>query len=588
MNHEKIAPGLMVAMENFQSQGETGLMPQMQTMGLVPSVGTSKPMRTVVFLDCDPNASLDHLAQHDIRINQSEGRFRTAILPFASLDALSQDAAIKRILPSRYLQPKLDVAGEMTHVTQWRGEAQTGGKNVIVGIIDTGIDASHEAFKGRILRIWDQQLRGDGVKEGGYGAELTPGLFSISRDDHGHGTHVAGIAGGADAMFCGVAPEAEFIIVKTSFMNAHIADAVRYIFRIASELNRPAVINLSLGGHFDAHDGSDPLSRIIDEQSGPGRLVCCAAGNEGTDDIHATAVVAALATQEIRFRVPATIRNITLNGWYDGDAGIEIALVSPLGVSTPFQAVIRQGNNAKSYQLPDAAVTVASPPPNLANGDHQFVVDLQGQRQADVNSGVWKLLLRNVAKKPATIHAWIMDDSQAASVIFTGAAVSDSMKIGSPGAAASAITVAAYTSRAQWNDIDMQHQDVGFAPDTISEFSSEGPLRNMQAKPDVTAPGAMIVSCLSKDSPARRRDIFREHFRVMAGTSMATPFITGLMALLLQQDAELDPAHAKDILRKISSIPGQSGTTFDNKWGGGLIDAAKLPFVLGSKQENAG
>ncbi|WP_332860833.1 S8 family serine peptidase [Janthinobacterium svalbardensis] len=588
MNHEKIAPGLMVAMENFQSQGETGLIRQMRTLGLVPSAGSSKPMRTVVFLDCDPNANLDHLAQHDIRINQADGRFRTAILPFASLDALSRDVAIKRILPSRYLQPKLDVAGEMTHVTQWRSKEHLGGKNVIIGIIDTGIDASHAAFKGRILRIWDQQLRGDGVKEGSYGAELMPSLFSISRDDHGHGTHVAGIACGADAMFSGVAPEAEFIIVKTSFMNAHIADAVRYIFRIASELNRPAVINLSLGGHFDAHDGSDPLSRIIDEQSGPGRLVCCAAGNEGNDDIHATAIVGAQATQEIRFRVPTTIRNVTLNGWYDGDADIELALVSPLGVSTPFQGIIRKGNSATSYQLPDAAITVATPPKNMANGDHQFVVDLQGQQQADVNSGVWKLILRNVAQKPATINVWVMDDSQTASVIFTGAAVSDAMKIGAPGAAASAITVAAYTSRAQWEDIDMQHQDVGFAPDTISEFSSEGPLRNHQEKPDVTAPGAMIVSCLSKDSPTRRRDIFREHFRVMAGTSMATPFITGLMALLLQEHPELDPIHAKEILRKISSIPGKPDTSFDKKWGSGLIDAAKLPLVLGSAQENAG
>lgn len=588
MNHEKIAPGLMVAMEHFQSQGEPGLMPQMRTLGLIPSAGSSKPMRTVVFLDCDPNASLDHLVQHDIRVNQPDGRFRTAILPFASLDALSRDAAVRRILPSRYLQPKLDVAGKMTHVTQWRSGQQVGGKNVIVGIIDTGIDASHPAFQGRILRIWDQDLRGDGVREGGYGAELMPGMFSISRDDHGHGTHVAGIASGADTMFSGVAPEAEFIIVKTSFVNAHIADAVRYIFRIAREMNRPAVINLSLGGHFDAHDGSDPLSRIIDEQSGPGRLVCCAAGNEGNDDIHATATIAAQATQEIRFRVPATISNLTLNGWYDGDAGLEIALISPLGISTPFQGVIRQGNNAKSYQLPDAIITVATPPPNLANGDHQFVVDVQGPQQGHVNSGVWKLVLRNVSQKPATFDAWIMDDSQAASVIFTGAAVSDTMKIGAPGAAASAITVAAFTSRAQWEDIDMQRQDVGFAPNTISEFSSEGPLRNHQQKPDVTAPGAMIVSCLSKDSPIRRRDIFREHFRVMAGTSMSTPFITGLMALLLQQHPELDPAHAKDILRKISSIPGMPDTTFDKKWGSGLIDAAKLPAVLGSGQETVG
>jgi hypothetical protein len=59
-------------------------------------------------------------------------------------------------------------------------------------------------------------------------------------------------------------PEANFVMVKTDFMDAHIADAIRYIFCIASELNRPAVVNLSLGGHADAHDGTDSLSQIID------------------------------------------------------------------------------------------------------------------------------------------------------------------------------------------------------------------------------------------------------------------------------------------------------------------------------------
>jgi subtilisin family serine protease len=469
-------------------------------------------------------------------------------------------------------------------VTQWRSGESVGGKNVIVGIIDTGIDASHEAFSGRILRIWDQQLRGDGVKEGGYGAELTPGMFSISRDDEGHGTHVAGIAAGADTLFSGVAPEADFIIVKTSFINAHIADAIRYIFRIAREMQCPAVINLSLGGHFDAHDGSDPLSYIIDQQSGPGRIVCCAAGNEGNDDIHASANVLPQATQELRFRIAGGIGNVTLNGWYGGNAALEISLVSPLGISTPFQALVRQGNAAKSHSLPDASITIATPVKNLANGDHQFVIDLQGRNQATVASGTWKLVLRNISQDACKVDVWIMDDNASSAANFIGAGVNDTMKIGSPGAAASAITVAAYTTRAQWRDIDMQEQQINFPQNTIAEFSSEGPLRNGAAKPDITAPGAMIVSCQSKDSQVNRREIFRQHFRVMAGTSMATPFITGLVALLLQQQPELTPVQVKEILRKISSIPDQPDTLFDKKWGSGLIDAAKLPVALGGAQ----
>jgi subtilisin family serine protease len=98
-------------------------------------------------------------------------------------------------------------------------------------VVDTGIDPSPAFFEGRILQIWDQALPGPGVLEGGYGVELAPGMLTVSRDTHGHGTHVAGIAAGEHPTRGGVAPKADLVIVKTDFQDAHIADGVRYIFR---------------------------------------------------------------------------------------------------------------------------------------------------------------------------------------------------------------------------------------------------------------------------------------------------------------------------------------------------------------------
>ena len=63
------------------------------------------------------------------------------------------------------------------------------------------------------------------------------------------------------------------------------------------------------------------------------------------------------------------------------------------------------------------------------------------------------------------------------------------MKIGTPGAARQAITVASFTSRNKWVDFLGQSQFVNMTLDTISDFSSPGPLRNGFPKPDVTAPG---------------------------------------------------------------------------------------------------
>jgi subtilisin family serine protease len=125
-----------------------------------------------------------------------------------------------------------------------------------------------------------------------------------SRDEHGHGTHVAGIAAGKSSKFPGIATKAKLVIVKTSFQDAHIADGIRYVFRVASELGQPAVVNPSLGGHFDAHDGTDSLSQVIDDECGSGRIVCCAAGNEGNDSIHARILLGAPATRRFRFFIP--------------------------------------------------------------------------------------------------------------------------------------------------------------------------------------------------------------------------------------------------------------------------------------------
>jgi subtilisin family serine protease len=414
------------------------------------------------------------------------------------------------------------------------------------------------------------------VSEGGYGIELTGTQLTTSRDEEGHGTHVAGIAAGADSTYGGVAPEADYVIVKSDLQDAHIADAIRYIFRVASELGRPAVVNLSLGGHADAHDGTDSLSQIIDAESGPGRIVCCAAGNEGNDNIHGQAIVSKGQMATMRFRVPDTLVGIAwLNAWYSGDNTFEVSVRSPGGFVTPFQGVISSGNPSREYSLPDAKIQVVTPGPDPVNGDHNFFVQIRNTvTNFPVKGGVWQLRVRNTSTTDGRVDVWTLDDRSA--VFFSGTSAQDSMKIGSPGAAKSAITVASYTTKAKWQDSSGTAQEVGLALDNISDFSSEGPLRNNAQKPDVAAPGAMIVSALSADSfpdPANR---VNEKYVVMAGTSMATPFVAGLIALLLQRDPSIKPEVVKELLRENSLIPGKKPGTFDPKWGFGLINAANL------------
>jgi subtilisin family serine protease len=60
------------------------------------------------------------------------------------------------------------------------------------------------------------------------------------------------------------------------------------------------------------------------------------------------------------------------------------------------------------------------------------------------------------------------------------------------------------------------------------------------------------------------------------GTSMATPLITGLIALLLQADPTLTPEVAKQLLKSASSIPGTAAGGFRNEWGFGLVNGDLL------------
>ena len=152
-----------------------------------------------------------------------------------------------------------------------------------------------------------------------------------------------------------------------------------------------------------------------------------------------------------------------------------------------------------------------------------------------VPDGLWRLRIKNATGARGSLHIWALDDQNQPQVFFTGTSVADSHKIGSPGTAKEAVTVASYTTRIEWTDINGDERETDLALNKISDFSSEGPLRDGARKPDVAAPGAMIVSCLSSDAEVDEEYRLDDKYFVEAGTSMASPFICGVVALLLER-----------------------------------------------------
>jgi len=176
------------------------------------------------------------------------------------------------------------------------------GENVIIGIVDQGLDWNHPDFKDsngntRVLRYWDHSVNsGNNTPQPyNYGVvwnsdDINNNICTSTENSTAHGTTVTGIAasnGRANGTNTGMAPKSSLIVVETDFNLANwtltIADACDYIFSVADSLGMPAVVNLSLGTYLGSHDGNDPASEYIETllDSKEGRIVVSAAGNSG-------------------------------------------------------------------------------------------------------------------------------------------------------------------------------------------------------------------------------------------------------------------------------------------------------------------
>ncbi|MEM5807919.1 MAG: S8 family peptidase, partial [Candidatus Aenigmatarchaeota archaeon] len=98
--------------------------------------------------------------------------------------------------------------------------------------------------------------------------------------------------------------------------------------------------------------------------------------------------------------------------------------------------------------------------------------------------------------------------------------------------------------------------------DSISDFSSRGPTADGRIEPDVTAPGEPITSSW-----------YNGGWNTISGTSMATPHVAGLSALVLQTKPSLTPEEVKALLMNSANDLGTSGK--DNSYGAGRINAEK-------------
>ena len=161
------------------------------------------------------------------------------------------------------------------------------------------------------------------------------------------------------------------------------------------------------------------------------------------------------------------------------------------------------------------------------------------------------------------------------------------MSVAEPGVGQKAITVGSHVTRNCWPSISAVGLECtgGSRIGDISFFSSVGPTRDGRMKPDIAAPGDVIVSTLA--SSLTGDNVFPDFLIVpdnqhvvLRGTSMATPHVAGAAALLLAVNPNLDADQVKTLLQANAFKDAFTGAQCNNTWGCGKLNIANIA-VLG-------
>ncbi len=556
------------------------------------------------------------------RVRSIVGDIATMDLPVKALSQVSNLTNVVYIESSKRVKRRLNASVPDTGANllrsgtppNWSGAT---GKGVVIGIIDSGIDLSHKDFKDscgntRIISVWDQAAASGAPPAGyTYGKECTQADIAAGKcgetDTDGHGTHVAGIAAGNGSAgstpykYAGMAPEADIIVVNSLNSNvtlttATVTDAISYIQSKAAALGEPSVINLSFGGHVDPHDGTSAFEQVLDNASGAGSVLVCAAGNEADKSIHASGTVANGGTTTVNFSVPAAGRDLQdFDLWY---AGADQMAISLNFGSTCAVGPVNPGT-VKQFTTTCGRITIAnSGGVNPANGDNEIYVTIDNNNGANpISQGTWSFTLTGTSATNGRFDVWI-DDTVTTNGTFNDH-VDASITLDDCGTATKPLSVGAYVTKTSWTDKNGYLEAIAGTVGAITTFSSLGPRRSCSntancpqvQKPDMTAPGYVIMSSYSAQTSAPDPafiDPDGAHV-IEAGTSMSAPHVAGAVALILEKSPSLTYAQVKNYLTSKTKTDSNTGAVPNNTWGYGKLDAyAAFNAVPGSLPSSGG
>lgn len=538
-------------------------------------------------------ASLQNLG---VKVNLQLDGILTVRMPLSAIPSLQQLPFVKYIQIGTPVHPMMDKARLSAGVDKVHSaeglQMPFTGKGVVVGIIDGGFDYTHPAFIDdatgdlRIKRVWEQgSTKGAVPAAFGYGVELTSeeAILAAGADvsTQSHGTHVAAMATGTfrteDNPYYGIATDADIVLVSKGAItanSANISDAIAYIYNYADSVGKPCVINMSLGWHQGPHDGTSAFDQVADQLQGPGRVLVGSMGNYGNDAVHVskyfTGAEDTPLQSMISYKITPSKTNIggEIDIWGDKGMAFDLKIVavrtndgSELFASELMNVAAAEGVT-KEITLSARGISgnvLVTTEVNPLNGKpHAFVTLGVESRAMAMTVGI-----EVIPRSAGTVHAWTdavytTFETDVPAGWTPGDKERTLCEIGGTGNGI--ISVGAYVTSNTYTELgSSQIKKTDEKLGELATFSSVGPTVDGRMKPDVIAPGTFIVSAVnSYDSykssyPTASAFVWNDrtyNYAYMQGTSMAAPFVSGVVATWLQACPSLDSGLLRSVFQK--------------------------------------
>lgn len=584
-----------------------------------------------VYVTLADGATTADLEAAGVTILDSTANMAIVSLPITEVEALAEEDFVSYIDFGYQAAPYMDQARELSFMGGVHEGTAEGlskayrGAGVYVGLYDMGLDPNHVNFTDHSgnTRVKAVYLANNG-KVSAYDTPETVALFTTDDRAESHGTHVLGTITGRDDVngnyayidgtsaklaegaipYYGVAPDADIIVGCGSFDDASINAGIGAVIDRAKKDGKPVIVNLSLGHNRGSHDPNETVNRYLDSRAADA-IIVVAAGNEGGSQM----------SVEKEFSRATTLRT-TIVPTDNAKASIYYSAEFWNNDATPFEAelvlfdkVSRKAVSTKKITGKSGSITWTTNSDDVMaanfesgstisarwgvdNSTDRFNVSLSNNTTAKNNDVIFGISISG--KKGMRVNGYCDAYSGYSQSEVRFSSVSDwagsvtGTDIGSINGMAcglKTIAVGAYVSRTNIPNLAGGRSSVnaGEGVGSIANFSSYGKSGDGRQLPIVCAPGAQIISSVSrywvesvngpKENTWSAKAVYKDTthpWYYMQGTSMACPFVSGTIALWLEACPGLRATEAQNIIASTSTK--DSYTTKTDRWGAGKIN----------------